>query len=759
MRKLRLTLRMHPGNSIVTGFIQPAFLLMLLVSLSSPSIDANPATDAAAKNTSRPKIGLVLSGGGARGFAHIGVLKKIEELNIPIDVVVGTSMGSIVGGLYAIGLSPDEIEQGVQGIDWELVFNDYARREFSSFRRKQDDYLFTGGNRIGVSSEGVRLPPGLIEGQQIEIALDRLAYPGFHITDFDKLHIPYRAVATDIETGDAVILGGGNLAKAMRASMSIPAALPPVRHDGKLLVDGGIGNNIPIDVARDMGADIIIVVDVSAPLAGKEDLQSSLGITAQLTTILTRAVADQQLASLSSTDVLITPGRDDLGSSDFLEYAALIQAGLDAAEENSEQLQTLSLSDEAYRAYQAGLPDIARPQPVIGFINIENQTRLDDEILALIIKQKIGAPLDVEQLERDIQIIYGLNLSSSVVYSLEDADGKTGLVVYVRDRPWAPSHLQLGLTLRSEFDVGSSANIDVIYTNPAINSLGGEFRVNAAVGSEPRLVFSLYQPLDKRRNYFVSGASGFVSNTFPDVNTNNEVEQLFRFNRTVLDFEIGRIFSQNTELLLGLQRAVGNTETLVGPTPTGDISFDEGSYHLSLLHDSLDNVDFPHSGYHGRLIWRANRENLGADLDYDQLRASLSGAGSWGKHSLFARTIIETTPDEDAPANALFRRGGLFELSGFLNRQLAGQHFGLLEGVYFRRLGNITLLKLYAGFSLETGNMWNSRDDIALDNLVYAGSAFVGADTLLGPLYIGYGINDSNASTFYLYLGRRWSPQ
>ena len=285
---------MHSGRFLFAGFIPSAFILLLLTLLISPPVYADPESESAANIKQRPKIGLVLSGGGARGFAHIGVLKKIEQLNIPIDVVVGTSMGSIIGGLYAIGLTPDEIEKGVQGIDWTVVFNDYARREFRSFRRKLDDQRFSP-KRIGVTSEGLRLSPGLIDGQQIELALDRLAYPGFHITDFDKLRLPYRAIATDIETGDAVILGKGNIAKAMRASMSIPGALPPIKYDGKLLVDGGIGNNVPVNVARDMGADIVIVVDVSAPLASRDDLQSSIGITKQLTAILTRRIADQQL--------------------------------------------------------------------------------------------------------------------------------------------------------------------------------------------------------------------------------------------------------------------------------------------------------------------------------------------------------------------------------------------------------------------------------------------------------------------------------
>jgi len=729
---------------------------MLLSCLLPATVYASPETDPAAKNSQRPKIGLVLSGGGARGFAHVGVLKTIEQLNIPIDIVVGTSMGSIVGGLYAIGLTPDEIEKGIQGIDWDIVFNDYARREFRSFRRKQDDHLFSQ-KRIGVTSEGLRLSPGLINGQQIELALDRLAYPGFHITDFDKLRLPYRAIATDIETGDAVILDKGNLAKAMRASMSIPGALPAINNDGKLLVDGGIANNIPIDVARDMGAEIFIVVDVSAPLAKQEDLQSSLGVTAQLTKILTRRVADQQLKTLTAADVLIIPGRHDLGSSSFLEYAELIKAGLEAAEEKTEQLKSLSLSDAQYSAYQSSLPDVARRQPVIDFIELNNQTRLDDEILSLLINQKIGKPLDIDQLERDLSNIYGLDLSSSVVYDLAERNDKTGLIVYVRDREWAPSYLQLGLSLRSEFDVGSAVNINMIYTNPTINRLGGEFRVGAGIGSEPKLSLALYQPLDKQRKYYITGSAGFSSYIFPEANTNNDVENMFRFHRTYLGVAAGRIFKRNTELSISLRRAVGDTRTLVGQTPTRDTGFDEGAYQLRLLHDSLNNVDFPLSGYHGRLQWRANRENLGADLDYDQVHLSLGGARTWGKHTVIGRTIVQTTLDENAPENALFRHGGFFDLSGFLNRSIAGQHFGLLEAAYYRRLGNISLLPMYAGFTLETGNAWDDRDEISFNSSVLAGSVFVGADTFLGPLYFAYGINDSNVSTFYLYLGHRWA--
>jgi len=746
---------MQPRKYLITTFV---LLVLGAAMLAGTRAGAAAAQEQKPENNDggRPVIGLVLSGGGARGFAHIGVLKVIEAMNIPIDLVVGTSMGSIIGGLYAIGLSPEDIEHGVRNIDWNKVFNDNALRRYRSHRRKQDDFLFYNIHRIGVSEDGLKLAPGLIEGQLIEIALDRLAYPGFGITDFDRLAIPYRAVATDIETGNAVVLDHGDLAKAMRASMSIPGALPPVRYGDKLLVDGGIGNNVPIDVARQMGADIVIVVDVSDPLVSKDELESSADIIGQLTTILTRRIADRQLGTLKSPDVLIVPGRKDISSTDFIEYEALIQAGFDAATRKRGELQDLALTPRAYAGYRSSLPDIARRNPVIDFIEIRNRTRLNDEAIASRIRQQTGKPLDLPRLEEDISIIYGLDLSSSVVYSLESRDGETGLIIYVRDRPWAPSYLQFGFTLKSAMDVSASSDIDVTYTNPAIDSLGGEFRANAGVGSEPRVGVELYQPMDTGMNYFVSAKLGFDTSLYPEVSAGH-VDNLFRLQRSSADLSAGRIFFGNTELRLGLTRASGNTLVVTGPASLPDPQFEEGGYYLRVYHDSLDNINWPNTGALAELNWSANIEELGADMDYEQLRLQLSGAGTWGRYTFYSRAVLETTIDENAPDNALFRHGGFLELSGLVDKELSGQHFGLLEAAFYRRLGNITFLPMYFGFSLEAGNVWNASDVISTASTIFAGSVFVGADTPIGPLYAAYGKTDTAQSAIYLYLGKRFS--
>jgi len=735
--------------------IRIPLLLLTLVFISHTAVGAKLESDLTTQTnkTARPKIGLVLSGGGARGFAHIGVLKVLEKNNIPIDYVVGTSMGSIIGGLYAIGLTPDEIERGVSSIAWDKVFDDFAYREYKTFRRKQDDFDFFNIHRIGINDNGLQLSPGLIEGQQIELALDRLAYPGFHINDYDQLRIPFRAVATDIETGNPFIIKEGNLARAMRASMSIPGALPPISINDTLLVDGGIANNIPINVVRDMGADIVIVVDVSAPLANKENLKSSIEVTGQLTTILTRRIADLQLKTLQGNDVIIIPGATEISSSDFNHYPELIIEGEKAATEKIQAIQKLSLSNTAYSQHLASLPVVANKNPIIDFIEINNQTKLADEVLQVRIHQKIGSPLDIELLEKDLSYIYGLDFSSSVVYSLEQKDSKTGLIIYVRDREWAHSYLQFGLSIKSESNIGSFTNIDASYIKHNLNNLAGEFRVTAGIGSEPEISAEIYQPLNINLDFFVSAKAGLATTIFPNT-INNNVESIERFHRSYIDLSTGKIFNQKTQVKFGFRFNDGSTDTISGNRLFSEGDFKESFLHASIFHDSLDNISFPNSGVFGGIGFKSNQEKLGADSDYEQIQLILSGAGTTGRYTIFSRATIETTLDEDAPFNALYRRGGFLELSGTLERELAGQHFALIETAFYKRLGNITFLPIYTGFSLEAGNVWNKYSDINMDNTIFAGSIFIGADTFMGPLYLAFGFNDNGQQAVYFNLGQ-----
>jgi len=695
----------------------------------------------------------VLSGGGARGFAHIGVLKVLEENNVPIDYIVGTSMGSIIGGLYAVGLTPEDIEIGVQGIAWDKVFSDFANRDYKSYRRKQDDYEFFSIHRVGINDDGLQISPGLIEGQQIELALDRLAYPGFHIHDFDQLRIPFRAVATNIENGEPFIIKTGNLARAMRASMSIPGVLPPITIDGTLLVDGGIANNVPIDIVRNMGADIVIVVDVSAPLDKKEDIKSGLDVTGQLTTILTRRIADIQIKTMKGNDVLIVPGAKDISSSDFNKHSELIQAGYLSATEEIEKLKKLSLNQEAYSSHLSTLPIVAVKQPIIEFIEIHNKTALRDDVMRVRIHQKIGEPLDIAQLEEDISYIYGLDYSGSVVYSVEQRDGKHGLIIYIRDREWAHSYLQFGMDIETSFEASSITNFSASYNKNNLNDLAGEFRAVGAIGSEPKLTAELYQPVNIKLDTFVSLKTGFITEVVP-ILIDDHIESVQRISRTFVTLSAGQLFLQNTDFSLGLSYKDGYFTSISGLKALRP-DFIESYFFAKLFHDSLDNLSFPTSGFFSSLSYTANREDIGADLDYDQVRLTISGATTFERYTIFGRAIADTTSNEDnTPLNALFIHGGLFELSGTIRNELLSPHFGLLETAFYRRLGDITFLPIYTGFSLEVGNAWDRKSAIRANNLRYAGSIFIGADTFLGPLYFAIGATDKGETAVYLNIGK-----
>jgi NTE family protein len=291
----------------------------------------------------RPRIGLALSGGGARGASHVGVLKVLERERIPIDYIVGTSMGSIVGGMYAAGMSPEEIEAELIAIDWDDVFEDRVDREIRSYRRKTDDRLWLVNRKLGFNDGKVEFPSGLVQGQKINQLLIALTLPVADIDDFDDLPIPFRAVATDIQTGEKVVLDSGNLPKAIRASMSIPAIMSAVPWGDRNLVDGGMASNLPIEAVREMGADIVIAVDISTPLSEEDVADSLLSVVEQLTGFLTRRNVEAEIATLGAEDILLVPDLGDIGSGDFDRIAEAIPTGAESAEAHLTELRRLSL--------------------------------------------------------------------------------------------------------------------------------------------------------------------------------------------------------------------------------------------------------------------------------------------------------------------------------------------------------------------------------------------------------------------------------
>lgn len=720
------------------------------------AIAAMPAANPAPSHPDRPKIGLVLAGGGAKGAAHVGVIKVLEEMRIPIDFVAGTSMGSIVGGLYASGMKPDEIEAAINSIDWADVFVDAPERADRSFRRKSDDALYLFKARPGIGGDGIKVPLAVVQGQKFDLQLNRLTRRVAGVHDFDKLSIPFRAIAADLETGEEVVLKSGDLARAIRASMAVPGAFAPVETDGKLLVDGGIANNIPVSVARAMGADVVIVSELGSDMLTREQITSGIDVAAQMVGFLFALNSRQQLATLGPQDVRISVELGDIGAGSFDRIREAIPLGEQAAREVTDQLGRLAASESDYQRHLAGRPTPNAAERPVDFVRIDNQSRVSDAVIASHLTIKPGQPLDLARLEHDIQQIYGLEIFESVRYERVDEGERSGIVVQAREKSWGPGYLETGLITSSNFEGDSAFRLGLGYTRTALNALNGEWRTALQIGDEPGLYTELFQPFDPGARYFGFARAAYETRNVNTFDGDGDKLSELHVRGPGINFGLGRQFGTWGEARLGWLRRAGTIEVGVGERQP-DRDFDTGEVFLSLTDDKLDSLYFPRSGHYGRLEWRASRDAFGADTNFEQANAAFQLAHTWDRHTLLGGLMLKTTFDGTAPVQSLHSLGGFLRLSGFEEGRLNGQQAGLGRLAYMRRINDIQQFKAYAGGSLEVGNVWEDAGDIFAGNNIFAGSLFVGADTPLGPLYFAYGRNDFGEGAIYLYLGPLFS--
>ena len=482
----------------------PAAILLLGLAAARPGIAADAAT-AAPASAAAPRIGLALSGGGARGIAHIGVLKVLEEMRIPIHCVTGTSMGAIVGGTFAAGVTPEKLQEVVLKTDWDEIFRDQPPREEIAIRRKVDDYKTLFRPEFGLKDGGLALPTGVIAGVTIEAFFRVLTAQAYDITDFRKLPIPFRAMATDIETGESVVLDHGSIAQAMRASMSVPGALAPVEIDGKLLVDGGIANNLPIDEARKLCADVIIAVNISTPPLKRSEITSALSVAGQLVNFLGKQTVDEQLKSLTSRDVLIAPDLGDISAAKFDRSADAIRIGEEATRKLADSLKRYSIPPEQYAALRKTQIAEAKPLPTVGSVEFKGLERTNPEVLRGLVETKPGEPLDDAKIGLDLRRIYGRQDFEGIGYTIGGgATGPRALVIEPREKSWGPDYLRFGLGLESDFQGDNQFNALVEYRKTWLNRLGGEWLTQAQIGQNTYLSTEFYQPLEESGRWFVS---------------------------------------------------------------------------------------------------------------------------------------------------------------------------------------------------------------------------------------------------------------
>jgi NTE family protein len=668
-------------------------------------------------------------------------------------------MGAIVGGLYASGLSADQIEQVLNNIDWGDAFNDRSPRVDRPFVRKRDDDNYLVKREVGLDDDlQVRFPAGLISGQKIDLILKSSTLHVDRIDDFDELPTPFRAIATDILTGHAVVLSHGDLARSIRASMSVPAIFAPVEIEGKLLVDGGVANNVPVNVVRQMGADIVIAVDVGSPSLTREQLNSVFGITNQLTWILTARNTDAQIASLKKTDTFIQPALGEFSSADFNGARTVIPLGEEAAQSKIAQLRPKGVSNDAYAAHLAARASRREADPVVEFVRVENDSTLADGVIEARLSQPVGKPLDSARMDRDIGLVFGLGNFESVRYAVVNENDKTGVVVRANERAWGPNFVQGGIQLSQTDNGDSSFNIGAQIRRPGINELNGEIRVALQIGASPSIGVGLYQPLDEQSRWFVAPRA-FAGSTDYNLFADGQRIAEYRVRSAGAELAGGYNFGTWAELAGGLRWYTGDAELRTGDPVLPDYDFDGGEAFLRFTADTLDDVNFPREGLYSGIDWVSSQTALGADQDFDKIDAGFVYATSWDRDTLNAAARVGWTASGDLPVQSLFQLGGPFRLSGLDSNALSGQYLGFARLTYFRRVNDFQLMPAYLGGSLEAGNAWLDRDDVGLGDLWYGGNLFFGVDTPIGPLYLGGGYSqggsgDGGQFAGFLLLGR-----
>ena len=743
---------------MINVFDSTRLSLVLLVSLA---FAADPAYAQVARPESpgageRLRVGLVLGGGGARGAAHIGVLKVLEDQRIPIHVIAGTSMGAAVGGLYASGMSASELEALAGSLDWAAALNDQSDREFLSFRRKQDDSEFPVDLELGLRGAHLVLPQGVVQGQKLDLLLRELTLHVSQINDFDQLPIPFRAVASDIEQGTRYVMQRGDLANAIRASMSVPAVLAPVEIDGRLLVDGGITGNLPVDVMQQLDVDVIIAVDVEFPLYGRDGLTSALAISEQMLTILIRKETLRQIEGLGERDVLIRPDLGLYESSNFGEIEDTIGPGEAAAREQLHKLAALAVSEAEYARYHARRTSRPTIDKNLAFVRIVHDDKLSSAVLESRLSVAAGDPIDTGVLARNAERLYGLQLYEKVGYTLIKGAGGTGIEYRATTKSWGPNFLKFGLALEEDFEGSTAFNIDARLTRAGLNRLGAEWRTDLRLGTDPRLFTEFYQPLSFDSRWFVAPRLQVGQYNLGAFSQDETVARL-RVTEAETGFDFGRELGTVGELRVGVFRGIGEARVKVGDPLLPNDDFETGGAFASLRYDSLDNARFPRSGILADLRWTLSRPGLGADSDFDTVSGEVARTWSRGKSSLQLGLGYATTLESDGAIQDFFPLGGFLRLSGLERGELNGPHAALAKLVYYRRVGDTTggILDapIYVGVSAEAGNVWQNRSDISFDSMVFNGSVFTGIDTFIGPIYLAAGFAEQGRTNFYLFIG------
>jgi len=762
----------------VKQFLSNLLFLVFMFPATFAVADEPQAEKPMLDRAARPKVAVVLAGGGAKGAAHIGVLKALEEMRIPVDFITGTSMGAYVGGLYASGMSADEIESLIYSVDWNEGYRDRVNRSQRRVRDKEYEDRYQLTTDLGLRWGEIRAPRGVVQGQNMLRILRETSGNLSEFQSFDQLPIPYRAVATDIIALEEVVLDRGYLVDAMMASMSVPGALPPYEVNGRWLVDGGVTNNMPVDVARALGADIVIAIDISTDYKNQEAFTTFLTVADQLSNYLVQRSTQKQARLLNERDVFLRPDVGSMETTEFDKMPTAYRKGYDIAMANQSVLASLSLSSASYQRYveakQARRRALIYGDDVqVDEIVLNNRSHYSDQLLKNRLHLKTGQPLSTEQIEATVENLYALDRFELVTYEYREFEGKNQLVIDVKEKSWGPNYLNFRFFLEDDFHTDSQYALGISSNFTNLNSFGSELRFNLEMGTDKIIEAELFSPLFSGQKAFTSALISFSNDKrnkpmqgFDDTSLEASKDYLpISYLEWIGELSLGYQDKLWREFKLGIRYTDGEAEVSNWPS-MGNMDYTRAGVFANYRIDTLDDFSLPTRGVYLDLEYLASHDKVSgvsSDLESNDTVYEFSGeliaAYSFGRHTLVGNLDygVVQSKNSSEPINPK-SIGGFLNLSGIPRNSLIGQNKAFTSLVYrYRWFDNdfgLFSSPFYVGASIEYGGVW-SDPDLSFDTapLYGAGSVFAGVDSPIGPIMFAYGRTEDNFDSIYLSIG------
>jgi len=704
---------------------------------------------------SRPRVGLVLAGGGAKGGAHVGVLKVLEELQVPIDCIAGTSMGALVGAGYASGIPARELEKFLAGIEWDKVVGGQGRRDLEPIEQKRDGATYSNSLELGLGPDGIVVPGGLVNTSNIEDLLRSFVASARLEPSFDRLPIPYRAVATDMVSGKMVVLQDGDLATAMRASMAIPGAFAPVVTDEYVLSDGGLVRNIPVDVARQLCADVVIVVNLVEPPAQREKLQSATQLFSRTMDVMIEANERLQLESLGPADVRVDVYMGDITTSDFERVPETIPLGETAARRMADVLRRYAVPSNEYVAWRSKVTSSQHIDARLSEVRFEGLDHVNPDYLATRDEVRAGDVVDTSKISREAQRMSALRDFESVGYRLEGDREAPALVWLPQEKRWGPDYLKVDLGMYASAGGDVTFALYGKHNRTWLNSSGLESRFELQLGGENFASAGLLQPLDPAHRWFVEPRV-FWTRSLEDLFSDGERVARYEFDDLGGQLDLGANIADVAQVRLGYMFARRSVDVDIGAPLLPEARADDAGIVAIVEYDTRDTPFNPTRGLAVAAEYVQSDDALGAERDWERAELGVGMALPLRRDVLWLTLAGGSSLGSELPPDRAFALGGPGSFPGFeLGELRVGSYWTASTG-YLWKVKDIMTIRneaLYAGVRVMAGSVHDRIDDVEGEDL-YGGSVYLTGRTLVGPLTIGLGTTTTDSWSLWLAVGR-----